>query len=184
VKSVRLFIAIKPEEKLLGNLVLAAAPLKTEPWASKVRWIDADNIHLTLRFLGNSSVNVIADLCAVLRSRLVFDVITYEINEIAVFPSPSRPAVIAALVPATDELTRLATELEEIVSGFGYRPQRKGFRGHLTLARCRRGFPRDSSIHYLIEPISGSAAEIVLYHSDTRPAGAVYQELARIGITC
>lgn len=180
-RPVRLFIAIKPTGNVLQKLVLSVAPMKAEPWAKQVRWIDPDNIHLTLRFLGNSDADVISDLCVALESRLLFNAIDYEITEITVFPSARKPSVIAALVSASRELTRLAGEVEEIVREFGYRPETKRFRGHFTVGRCRRGFPGETAIPHPIKPITGTATEIILYASATRRSGAVYAILARIG---
>jgi 2'-5' RNA ligase len=181
-KPVRLFIAIKPDQDVLQQLAQSVSPMKTAPWAKQVRWLDSDNVHLTLRFLGNSDVNIVSDLSTALESRLRITAFDYAINEIAVFPSASKPAVIAALVPESTELTRLAENLEQIVREFGYRPERKRFRGHLTLGRCRRGFPRGTMIQYPIGPITATAGEIILYESDTRPSGAVYVSLARIAL--
>lgn len=178
---VRLFIAIKPTGSVLPKLIRSVAAMKAEPWAKQVRWIDPDNIHLTLRFLGNSDPEIIDDLSAALESRLLFNSIDYEIAEISVFPSARKPSVIAALVPASRELTRLAEEVEEIVREFGYRPESKRFRGHFTLGRCRGALPGKTVMQYLADPIIGTADEIILYASDTRSSGAVYTALARIG---
>lgn len=178
---VRLFIAIKPAGSVLPKLIRSVAAMKAEPWAKQVRWIDPDNIHLTIRFLGNSDPEIIDNLSAALESRLLFNTIDYEITEIAVFPSARKPSVIAALVSVNRELTRLAEEVEDIVREFGYRPESKRFRGHFTVGRCRRGFPGKTALQDPLEPITGTAAEIILYASDTRASGAVYTALARIG---
>jgi 2'-5' RNA ligase len=179
-RPVRLFVAIKPDQIVLKRLLRSLAPMKSESWARQIRWLEPDSIHLTLRFLGNSDVSIVSDLSAAMASRLSVNAFDYTVNEIVAFPSASKPSVIAALVPDCSDLTRLAEKVEEVVRDFGYKPERKRFRGHLTLGRCRRGFPRGTVIRRQIKPITGSAEEIILYESDTRPTGAVYVALSRV----
>jgi 2'-5' RNA ligase len=181
-RPVRLFIAISPGEGVLLDLARSVGPMKVEPWAKQVRWIKPESIHLTLRFLGNSDVHIVSDLNAALKSSLLCKAFNYTINEIAVFPSARKPSVIAALVSESPELTRLAESVEEIVREFGYQSVGKRFRGHITLGRCRRGFPRGTVIQCPIKPITATAEELILYESDTKPAGAVYVALARIAL--
>ena len=178
----RTFFALKPEGKIISHLTACIGDLQGCSWSHKVRWIAADNIHMTLRFLGSTDPSVVADLLEEIRCHIKAEPLDYQIDELLIFPSASRPRVIAATVAESDQLIELVGLIEKSVQAYGFAAEGKSFRGHFTLGRCRRGFPKGVKLDYPVEPVGSAATEIVLYQSDTRPSGAVYSSLGTIGL--
>jgi 2'-5' RNA ligase len=176
----RTFFALKPEGKIISELTACIGDLQECFWSRQVRWITAGNMHMTLRFLGSTDPSIVADLLEEIRCHIKTEPIDYQIDEVLIFPSASRPRVIAATVAENDQLAELVGLIERSVQSYGFAAERKSFRGHFTLGRCRRDFPKRVTLDYPIEPARSQATEIVLYRSDTRPSGAVYSSLGTI----
>ena len=179
-KSIRLFIGAVPSQHLLGEFSRHIALMKKSSWSRCVRWVEPDNIHMTLKFMGSINAHRLGDLVAALREQLQFDEIKYRIDRTLLFPSAARPKVIAAQVEHSDRLANLVMNIEQITSQFGVPSSETRFRGHFSLARCGPEFPRNLTFEPLLLQTSETLANITLYHSDTRPSGAVYTSLETI----
>lgn len=140
----------------------------------------ASNLHITLRFLGKTDAAIIADLLQGINSNVNLKPISYEIDNIVIFPSAGRPRVIAAMVAQNEQLCELVEILQKSLQCFGFAPERKLFRGHVTLGRCKRDFPKKTTIDYPFDPIRSLSTEVVLKQSDTRATGAIYTSLGTI----
>jgi|TARA_Y100000310_G_scaffold311021_1_gene356891 2'-5' RNA ligase len=176
----RTFVALKPEAKIITQLAACIDGLQGCGWSDQVRWTADSNIHMTLRFLGNTDATVIPELLQGISDGWHLPQITYEIDRIVIFPTAARPRVIAAMVVENERLNALAEAVEKLVQSHGFAVADKSFRGHFTLGRCRRGFPKRASVDYPVDPMRSEASEIVLYQSVTKPSGAVYTSLGTI----
>ncbi len=178
----RTFIALKPEANIIRQLVACIDGLQGCGWSRQVRWTADSNLHMTLRFIGNTDTSIVADLLQDLSSNCNPAPIPYEIDNVLIFRSAKRPSVIAATVADNAQLNELVRILETLLQSHGFAAESKSFRGHFTLGRCRRGFPKGTSIDYPVDPIRSEATQLVLYQSDTRPSGAVYTSLGSISL--
>jgi 2'-5' RNA ligase len=99
------------------------------------RWVDPENYHLTLRFLGDidaARAHDAADLLARIRRR----VFTLAIDGLGTFGG-SKPRQVWARAPAIPELMALQNENEQLVQRAGLPPETRKFHPHVTLARLR-----------------------------------------------
>lgn len=158
---VRLFVAVRPPDNVLDAL----AGLR-RPERAGVRWTTRPQWHLTLRFLGevDDPAPVVAALDAARPAACVAAVGPRVMGlgrGVVVVPVGGIEDLAAAVVAAT--------------SGFGAPPEPRPFRGHLTLARARRGSVRD----LVGEPIDLEfpVDEVRLVHSHLGPDGARYEDL-------
>jgi len=135
---------------------------------------------MTLRFLGNTDSTIIPDLLEKVSDDSKSGSISYEIDKFLIFPSASKPRIVAATIAENTQLNELVHRLEKSVQSFGFQAEQKSFRGHFTLGRCRRDFPKKVIIDYPIDSMRSEATEMVLYHSVTKPSGAVYTSLGSI----
>lgn len=118
----RLFVAVRPP----GELLDAIGSLGMEP-APGVRWVPRDQMHVTLRFLGDAPIDEVDHLLG----GLELPVVTAQVG-----PKVTRLGhnIVCLAVGGLEETARAVTVA---TAGIGDPPDARGFKGHLTLARLR-----------------------------------------------
>lgn len=134
--SPRYFIAIgitEPIKKDIGEL----ANLLTK-YDVDIKWVVLENLHITLKFLGNTPDNVLPkiknSLSDIISSYKPFYIKIYGTD---VFPNRRHPRVIWVGVKNTDILAKIKNDIEESMESLGYKKEDKEFNPHLTLGRVR-----------------------------------------------
>jgi 2'-5' RNA ligase len=162
---VRLFVAVWPPADVVEGLAELSRPSR-----SGVRWTIADQWHVTLRFFG--SVDDPED-----GKRALAQLASPGATVATAGPAVERlgPSILCLPVAGLDEL---ATRVVAATASVGTPPDDRPFRGHITLARAKRGVN--------LRPFSGVAFhaawpvdEVTLVASDTRPDRAHYTVLER-----
>ena len=147
-----------------------------------LRIVDPQNIHMTMRFLGDVSVGRIDSIHECMK-KTDFSAFTCEIHGVGVFPHIGHPRVVwAGISKGSDELKKIADQLENGLRQLGFRPDPKGFSPHLTLARIRTGRNKAELAH-LIQQMEGyefgtvKADCLKLKKSVLTPKGPIYSTL-------
>lgn len=161
----RLFVAVDIPETVrvaIGSLI---SRLK----CPGPKWVDPKNLHLTLKFVGETS-----DLEGVTRLLSDIDGTGFEIGLKGL---GSFPRVLWVGVAAPPEMARLARRIDEALTPMGIPPEQRPFSPHLTLARVKEGrIPKfDQQPDFGTFPVR----EFVLYQSRLSPAGPTYIPLHR-----
>ncbi len=167
----RLFVAIALPEDLRARLT------KLQQGVPAARWVDPDNLHLTLRFIGEADGGRARDLDAALAQVRAarFDVTLAGVDR---FGQGRTSRALWVGVEPVPELDRLQRKVEQAVRAAGFAPEGRKFKPHVTLARFK-GDPG----HRLYDHLAHHAAfraesfevrEFVLYSSLLTPAGAIY----------
>lgn len=171
----RLFIAIPLPERLTDRLAQMAGGLEN------ARWVDPDNMHLTLRFLGELDGREAADADTELGGVRVpaFDM---ELAGINTFGNGKKVNALWVGVEAPEPLTRLHTKVEQAVQRAGVEPEGRKFRPHVTLARFK-GPPGPKLGNFLHEHALFRSGPVhvdrfVMYSSKLTPKGPIYREEA------
>ncbi len=183
---IRAFIAIDLPEEIQKHLNQVSDQLQSQLDQVPVRWVPVQNIHLTLKFLGDVSLNNLEMLEKMLFSE-VNGTRTFEfsVGGLGAFPSSHRPRVIWVGVEAPPDLGTLQSSIEGEMERLGYAREDRPFSPHLTLGRVSRN-ASSQQIHLIGEVLEktrvgflGAArVEMVkLYRSDLRPGGAVYTNI-------
>ena len=146
-----------------------------------VRWVPEENLHLTLKFLGDVEPDRIPKLIAASTAKLErvggFEVM---LGGLGVFPNARRARVVWLGVQAGGpELARLARKLDAAAARIGVERERRPFRTHLTLGRLRQPAPLALSAVPCPDAKPFFVEEVVLYESRLSPTGARYVPLAR-----
>ena len=179
----RAFIAIEASAKV--RAAVSALVTELENRVQKARWIPPGNLHLTLRFLGNSDEKIASTLSDELGS-IVSECASFrlEFRGIGFFPSPRRPRVLSALIPQPPrELQALYRRVEAAVSQHGFPPERRAFTPHLTFARLRSPSGDLREIQAELENRAlghVSVDEVIVFESVLKRSGAVYHAMARL----
>ena len=181
--KLRAFVALAVAKDARSALVQAADTLQREPWAKGVRWVRSEGLHLTLRFLGDTAFDAVPGLVDALGERLRrVEPFESALRGLSLFPSASRPRVVAALVKAEPALEELSAAVEEAVVAAGLPAQSRRFRAHITLGRFRRRGGRGLELTARLEEVPIAVTEVVLFRSTLGPGGARYSELGRAAL--
>jgi 2'-5' RNA ligase len=178
---IRSFLAIDPNDAAAEALRGWLEALRREPWAAHVRWVAPENLHITLRFLGDVAPARLAELGAALRVALEGAPAPFEVALAAPtpFPNAARPRVIASLAAPNPALGQLAAIAERCAQGIGLAPEGRPFKGHLSFGRPRPELPRLAAPLLRTEPLAMRVEAVTLYRSELTRAGAIYTALER-----
>jgi 2'-5' RNA ligase len=154
-----LFVAIWPPKELLDRL----ADLE-RPRDPGVRWVPQENLHITLRFLGDADVDEVGE-------RL--DAALLPMATAALGPALDLRAERSIVLPVTG-VDDLAEVVERAVRGVGTANERRRFVGHLTLARLAKQARPGRSVGRLFDA-SFEVDEIALVASTLTDRGSIYE---------
>jgi 2'-5' RNA ligase len=163
----------------------ALAPLRDAREQRPVKWVRPENIHLSLKFLGDVEETREPELRAALQRAAGTGneprPLTLQITGFGVFPDYHRPRVLWAGVTPDPGLELLQHRVEQAFAPLGFPAEARPFRPHVTLGRAGRDArPRDFT--GLAEILAGTdfdttitVAEVDLMQSTLQPTGPVYQ---------
>ncbi|MFH1783038.1 MAG: RNA 2',3'-cyclic phosphodiesterase [Candidatus Omnitrophota bacterium] len=183
MNAIRSFIACELDPLTKERLSLLVTHLKKSN--ADVKWIPTENIHFTLKFLGNVERDEIkhisSELNDILRDPSCFNI---RLSAIGGFPDLSKPRVIwIGLKEGGDCLISLALAIEERLVRLGFQKENRDFRPHLTLGRVR-SLKNIEELQNLIEGLKLGLEtpvrmdKIILYQSTLTQKGAVYTPLS------
>ena len=183
---IRAFIAISLSPEIYQKLEQVLGALRKQLPGNSIRWVAANNIHLTIKFLGDVSLSSLELLTKALQSEASrhppFDI---SVGELGVFPSLRRPHVVWVGVEAPPELAALQHGVEAEMARLGYAPEQRPFSPHLTLGRVGRNASSEETRQ--IGDVLGKhkvgflgafrVRTVYLYRSDLQPGGSIYTRL-------
>jgi 2'-5' RNA ligase len=146
----------------------------------KVRWVKADNVHLTLRFLGDISPELVPEIVTIVQN------VTHEMAPLTLcvaglggFSDLKNARVIWLGVQGdVDRLRHLHELLEARLTPFGLEPDRRKYFPHITLGRARRNaVDVDVARVGPVQPIHFRVDRLTVLKSELRPEGTVYKPL-------
>jgi RNA 2',3'-cyclic 3'-phosphodiesterase len=177
----RTFIAIKikPEKQLLTVYSALRKSLELEA----VSWVNPENLHLTLRFLGETSVQQSEEIMHLLDEvALRFYPFQFNLKEAGFFKSKNQPRVLFFAVENGLMLSQLAAEIGERFVALGFNREERSYNPHLTIGRIK--FIQNKMAFYGLisqykeaEIQTVTVSEIVYYHSILTSVGAIYKPL-------
>ena len=164
---------------------LERALAQLERFGGPVKPVAAANLHVTLKFLGETPEELVLQLVEVLR-RVGAGKPTREVrlHGLGAFPFLDRPSVIWAGLRGAELLANTTAELEASLAPLGFPREERPFHPHLTLARVRAKPPREM-LDYLRKQAAAefgvaTLGRLVLFRSDLRPAGPEYTPLESV----
>jgi 2'-5' RNA ligase len=186
--TIRTFIAIELPEKIIYTIRKVQEEIKS--YGLKIRWVRPENIHLTLKFLGDIQAADTENVArAVSESATGYPPISLAVKGIGVFPGIKKPRVLwLGISKQLDLLTALQKTLDEKLEAMGFPKEKRPFRGHLTLGRIKSEID-PKTLHDVLKEFTQFESErffadrIILYKSDLKPKGAVYTKLIETYLT-
>jgi 2'-5' RNA ligase len=170
---VRAFVAVFPPPEIRKKALASACRL---PSANRVRWARPENVHLTLKFLGDVREEALDGLSAALgeicAGHAPFDAV---LAGLGAFPSARRARILWAGIGAgSDRLRSLAADIDAALAPLGFEREKRPYVPHLTLGRVR-GQPASFDLPSSIEHLGFRARHVELMESALTAEGAIYR---------
>lgn len=178
----RWFIAIAISDEIRKSIGSVIDKLgKTQ---KGIRWTSPENIHITLKFLGETDEKLVPEIEARLSSICSNSrPFTINVRGAGVFPNPKHPNVLWVGIDKSEGLQNLNRLIEGAMSELGFEKETREFSPHLTIGRVkdRKGIgPVITGLYELRGTFFGAlpANEVLLMKSILKPAGAEYSKVA------
>jgi len=182
----RCFIAIDIDEKIRKAIADLQKQLaaKVDIKKGDVKWVEPENIHLTLKFLGEVDDAKLPEIRGITEQvASAHNKFTLDIETVGSFGGRSAKVVWVGAGKGADELLALQKDLDEHLTRAGYPSEEREFSAHLTLCRVRNpkaGIKLAEACKafsdYKLGSISADA--LCVYQSQLTPAGPIYTLLA------
>ncbi|MBT3784885.1 RNA 2',3'-cyclic phosphodiesterase [bacterium] len=168
----RIFVALDLPASMKADLLELSRGLRG------ARWLVDDQIHLTLRFIGEVDGVLFQEIKDVLKS-LYFNSFELKIKGVGHFPPRGEPKVLWAGIEPNDELISLKRRIDESLKNSSITGENRKFHPHVTLARLNKVLVPEVADwlqdHALLELNSFRVGEFLLISSNRSSSGAIYQ---------
>jgi 2'-5' RNA ligase len=185
----RTFIAIDISSEILRKIDEITSFLKTQTPPDTLKWVAIQNLHLTLKFLGEISADQVNNIKSLTASALKdFKAFNMSIEGLGMYPNPNKVRVVWLGCKNGQSLIRAYEILDRTLASGGIEREKRSFSPHLTIGRVRRGI-HPSVVKQIGETLSqfridhlGSfqVSHIRLYQSTLTPSGPIYKPLLTI----
>ena len=174
----RLFTALKinPDTDFLAAFRNLQSAMKYQ----HIKWVEEHNIHITLKFFGETEERKIPGIISILQKRAAITApVALQLSKLGIFGSKYDPKVIWVGIEPYQELVSLMKSIQDDLKQVEYEPDRQNLVPHLTLGRIRQLkdkilFNQAIDDFRNIRSESMKIKEIILYESILRREGPVY----------
>ena len=179
----RTFIAIEIPSEIKS--ALAALQTELRRAGADVSWTIPENIHLTLKFVGEIDERRIVEVeKACVLSAAEFQPFALSLNGTGVFPNARQPRILwAGLSGEIGKVVEMNKRLDERLALIGFKREYKNFNPHLTIGRLKSNKKTSELLAladaHQLPALSFSVTEIVLMKSELHPAGSKYSPIAK-----
>ncbi len=183
-EAIRSFIAFDLDSASVLKRLSEAQTLLTKT-GGDLRVVEPENIHVTLRFLGNITPDTVERIYEEMKN-MQFAPFDISIQGLGAFPDVHYPRVCwAGIRQGVDQLKNIFSQLEPRLQALGFAPETRGFSPHLTIARVRSGRNKAElakCIHENLDYDFGliKAACLRLKRSELTPRGPIYLTLKEV----
>jgi 2'-5' RNA ligase len=185
MSRLRTFIALDLGKTVRDRLVSLQETLARS--APDVKWVEPENLHVTMLFLGEVDDREVLEVCrAVTGGCQTVKRFSMSVENVGCFGNPRRPRTIwIGIGEGAEEITALHTVLEERMLRLGcYRREERAFTPHITLGRARQGAGGDELAAALQQKAGWQAGtvevkEVLVMSSELAPHGPIYTVLSR-----
>ena len=183
---IRAFIAIPMPPRIRQRVVSIRE--RFNHCGATISWVHEENVHLTIRFLGNVPEEKIGPIQEGIRRAVAgTDPFRMEVEEIGVFPNIKYPRIIwMGVREPTQTLVTLENRISSEMEALGFPREEKVFSPHITLGRVRSLQGKNlfiQALHSPIQTLEGeemTVEEVVLFKSELKRSGAMHTILASI----
>jgi 2'-5' RNA ligase len=184
--GLRCFISVELPEELKKNIYVHVEKLKAA--GADVKWVRPENLHLTLKFLGDTQEELLKDI----NERLISLAAAHgsfflHISGAGTFPNIKYPRIIWLGVHDSEQIIKLQHDIDKSMAGLGFEKDDKQFTPHLTIGRVKSMRNKDALIKELtiLKEADFGKIEVInmtLMRSELKPGGAEHFKLNEIPV--
>lgn len=180
----RCFIAIELSDKVTSLLCEIEERLKKSK--ANIKWVKPENIHLTLKFLGNIKEENADEISQKMKKACKkYKPFTIEVTGIGIFPNLRAPRVIWAGILENNTLQQIQESIDLEMMSLGFEREKRKFKPHLTLGRFRSGTGKEGILEEIKTHEKNSfgtvhAQSISLMKSELHPEGARHTKISEV----
>jgi 2'-5' RNA ligase len=151
-----------------------------------VKLVEPDNIHITLKFLGDTEEELIDSIEEIMKKSVEeMDSFEVQLKGSGVFPSQNYIKVMWIGLKNGEKIGEIASEIDEKTSDLGFQREKRGFSAHLTIARVKSAKNKEKLLQIIekyrdIEFGSFEVDSIKLKKSELTPKGPIYTTLKEV----
>ena len=184
-QKIRTFVAVEMDAAVREMAAELSRELASA--GADVKWVDAENMHLTLKFLGEVDSREVHEVCRAVESAAASQApFRLDLCGAGAFPTIHRPRTLwLGCGPGSEPLAALAERIEAELHKLGYPREGRRFHPHLTLGRIRRGKAGLARLAELLAEHADFEAgrsrvdEVVVFSSQLDRGGPTYNPLGR-----
>jgi 2'-5' RNA ligase len=182
----RIFIAIELPIPVCDAIQKQTARLRQTLGNDLIRWVPTQNMHLTLKFLGDTTTSHLDFLKQMLaRTADAHPQFNLQLGGLGSFPNSRKPRLLWIGIHAPADLASLQKSIETDAIRLGYEQEERPFSPHLSIGRVRQnlGQPELQKIRTTLDTIQlgnigiARVDSIHLFKSDLQPSGSIYTKL-------
>jgi len=186
MSSLRVFIAIELSSHVSDAIQKETARLRQTLGNEVIRWVPTQNMHLTLKFIGETSTSHLDFLKQLIaREANAHQQFNLQLGGLGSFPNLRKPHLLWIGVHAPAELASLQKSIEAGTTRLGYEQEERAFSPHLSIGRVRQNIsqPELQKIRTTLDTIQlgnigiARVDSIHLFKSDLQPSGSIYTKL-------
>jgi len=182
----RTFIAVDFPPEIIAKVAKIIQYFKTQTPEKAMKWVPVENLHLTVKFLGDVPENKLDQVKTILSSSLKrtpsFNI---EIGGLGIHPNKNKPRVIWLNIACDQELIDIHQNLNMALVPAGIEPENRKYSPHLTIARIRKQTGKDTRqevgrtlAQFRVDRLDKvTINEIILYKSELTRNGPIYTPL-------
>jgi len=187
--NLRSFIAVEISADIQRTISESTSFMRNSFQKPLIRWVQPENIHLTLKFLGDVAPEKLEIIAAALKDEIKScERFSMTVNGLGAFPNSNHPRIIWIGLNAPPALTELQHYVEQLSSRMGYALEERPFSPHLTIGRIGQDATQAglAEIKAALDsrPIGDLGTVLVdslnIFKSDLQAGGPVYTRLYRI----
>jgi 2'-5' RNA ligase len=184
MSKTRTFIAIEAADEVHGAALAAIERLRSAD--DNVKWVEPDNLHWTLQFLGDLTDVEMAEVCLrTVRAAAKHEAFDVTAHGVGAFPSIHRPRTLwLGAGEGAEQIIALQADIEQTLSSLGFRGENRKFVPHLTLGRAGRGSGGGRTLVERLEKLSDfdggvmGVDAVTVFASELGREGPTYHVLA------
>ena len=153
---------------------------------AKVKLVEPENIHITLKFLGDVDESLVEDLASIMTKACQgIEPFSITLKGTGVFPNPQYIKIIWVGIENSENLGIIAHRIDEETAHLGFTREKRGFKAHLTIGRVKSAVHKERLIQIIENYCAVEFGEVPidtlkLKKSDLRPEGPIYTEIKTI----
>ncbi len=185
-QTIRTFLAVEVDAGVRRRAVEIVRALQAVP--GDVKWVEPENLHFTLKFLGDVDAREIHTVCQRAEEAMAeLSPFEFEVHGAGAFPNLSRPRTFWLGARAGSEaMVAVADGLESALEELGFRHETRRFQPHLTVGRLRQGGRTSPKLVELLQAYADVEVgqmpvdEVIVFSSVLGRTGPTYEALARV----